>query len=220
MPPITEMLNFQMVPARIALFLHPAIPAQSAMFRVAIVAVALCGFFALESAAKSPRTFNTSATFVVPKCVEFIDSYVSNVITQVGSPSQIFKIDPVSGARTVFASAGNLIYPTGLAVEEDGSAVVVVDALSRKVVSIKIPAGMQTVIPSNAQSIQPTHIAIEKTGDYPVTNGKASSFTHRLFRVDKGTGKAAEIFTNGSFEQARAVSTAMWFLIADISVKL
>ena len=45
--------------------------------------------------------------------------------------------------------------------------------------------------------------------EFTVTNGKANSFTHRLFRVDKGTGKAAEIFTNGSFEQARAVSTAM-----------
>jgi hypothetical protein len=187
------MLNFQTIPVRIPLFLRLARPAQSAMFRVAAVAVALCGFFAPESAAQSPRTFNASATFVVPKCVEFIDIYVSNVITPVGPPSQIFKIDPVSGALTVFASAGNLIYPTGRAVEEDGSAVVVVDALSRKVVSIKIPAGTRTGILSDAQSIQPTHIAIEKTGDYFVTDGKPSSFSRRLFRVDKGTGTATEI---------------------------
>jgi DNA-binding beta-propeller fold protein YncE len=136
------------------------------------------------------------------------DIYVSNVITPVGSPSQVLKIDPVTGAQTVLASAGNLIYPTGLAVESDGSAVVVVDALTKKVVSIKIPGGTQTVISSDPQFIQPTHIAIEKTGDYLVTDGKSSSFTRRLFRVDKGTGKATQVSINGSFEQPRGVSTA------------
>jgi hypothetical protein len=136
------------------------------------------------------------------------DIYVSNVITPVGSPSQILKIDPVSGAQTVFASAGNLIYPTGLAVESDGSAVVVVDALTKKVVSIKIPGGAQTVISSDAQFMQPTHIVIEKTGDYLVTDGKSSAVTRCVFRVDKGTGKATEVCKNGSFEQPRGVSIA------------
>lgn len=136
------------------------------------------------------------------------DIYVSNVKRPVGSPSEVLKVDPATGAQTVFASAGDLIYPTGLAVEEDGSAVVVVDALAKKLISIAIPGGTQTVISSDAQFIQPTHIAIEHTGDYLVTDGKSSSFDRRLFRVDKGTGIATELSLNGSFEQPRGVTFA------------
>ena len=132
------------------------------------------------------------------------DIYVSDV----GTPKKIIKVSPLDGTQTIIASANNLQFPVGLQVESDGNSLIVADALARKIISISLPSGAQRVLSSDPQFNQPTHITIEADGNYLVTDGKSTTGTRRLFRVDKGTGVATELSRNGFFEQPRGVITA------------
>jgi len=132
------------------------------------------------------------------------DIYVSDV----GTPKKIIKVNPVTGAQTVVSSGGLLQFPVGMAVQSDGNNLVVADAYARKLISISLPGGQQTVISSDPQFIQPTHVTIEADGNYLVTDGKSVSTTRRLFRIDKGTGIATQISSDGFFEQPRGVTLA------------
>ncbi len=142
------------------------------------------------------------------------DIYVSNIkyTSNVRSSAQILKVDPTTGAQTLVATLALPSFPTGLAVEADGNSLVVADAIGAKVISINLVAGgsygAQTVYSSGSPLVNPTHIAIEADGNYLVTDGLSNAITRRLFRVDKGTGVATQLYIDGSFDQPRGVTLA------------
>jgi DNA-binding beta-propeller fold protein YncE len=119
-------------------------------------------------------------------------------------------VDPITGVQTVITSGGSLQRPIGLAVESDGSSLVVVDPIAKKLVRVSLPGGVQTDISSDPQFIQPTHVAIEADGNYIVSDGKATSAAgeRRIYRVDRNTGVATLLVSDGFFQQPRGVAIA------------
>lgn len=137
------------------------------------------------------------------------DIYVSDFGNGGGRPTRVIKVDPTTGAQTVI-TAGGLTRPIGLAVESDGLSLVVVDAIAKKLIRVALPAGTQTQVSADAQFIQPTHVAIEADGSYIVTDGKASGTAgeRRLYRVNRTTGVATVLSSDGFFQQPRGVTLA------------
>ncbi len=124
-------------------------------------------------------------------------------------PNRIIKVDKTTGVQTVITTGG-LTRPIGLAVESDGNSLVVVDASAKKLIRVALPAGTQTQVSADAQFIQPTHVTIEADGNYLVTDGKASGTAgeRRLYRVNKNTGVATILVSDGFFQQPRGVTLA------------
>lgn len=124
-------------------------------------------------------------------------------------PNRVIKVDKSTGAQTVITTGG-LTRPIGLAVESDGLSLVVVDAIAKKLIRVALPAGTQTQVSADAQFIQPTHVAIEADGSYIVTDGKASVTPgeRRLYRVNRTTGVATILTSDGFFQQPRGVTLA------------
>lgn len=118
-------------------------------------------------------------------------------------------MDKTTGAQTAITTGG-LTRPMGLAVESDGNSLVVVDVTAKKLVRVALPAGTQTQVSADSQFIQPTHVTIEADGNYLVTDGKASvtSGERRIYRVNKTTGVATILVSDGFFQQPRGVTLA------------
>lgn len=137
------------------------------------------------------------------------DIYVSDYGDGGGRPNRVIKVDKTSGAQTVMTTGG-LLRPIGLAVESDGSSLVVVDSTSKKLVRVTLPGGVQSVVSADSQFIQPTHVAIEADGNYIVTDGKTSAVVgeRRVYRINKNTGVATVLVSDGFFQQPRGVSIA------------
>ncbi len=137
------------------------------------------------------------------------DIYVSDYGDGGGRPNRVIKVDKTSGAQTVMTTGG-LLRPIGLAVESDGSSLVVVDSTSKKLVRVTLPGGVQSDVSTDSQFIQPTHVAIEADGNYIVTDGKTSAVAgeRRVYRVNRNTGAATVLVSDGFFQQPRGVSIA------------
>lgn len=138
------------------------------------------------------------------------DIYVANYANgNANFPTCIVKVDKTTGAQTVITTGG-LTHPVGLAVESDGNSLVVVDAAAKKLIRVALPAGTQTVVSTDSQFIQPTHVAIDSDGSYIVVDGKTSGTAgqRRLYRVNKSTGVATILVSDGFFEQPRGVTLA------------
>ena len=132
------------------------------------------------------------------------DIYVSDV----GTPKKIIKINPANGVKTTLASGGNLQFPVGMAVEADGSSLLVADPVAKKLIRVNLTSGAQSVISSDSIFTTPTQIAIENNGNYLVTDGKDANAQRKLIRIDKVTGKGTLVDSNGFFEQPRGVTIA------------
>lgn len=137
------------------------------------------------------------------------DIYVSDFGNGGGRPTRVIKVDKTTGAQTVITTGGQT-RPVGLAVETDGLSLIVVDAIAKKLIRVSLPAGTQTQVSADAQFIQPTHVAIEADGSYIVTDGKASGTAgeRRLYRVNRTTGVATILTSDGFFQQPRGVTLA------------
>jgi uncharacterized repeat protein (TIGR02059 family) len=157
------------------------------------------------------------------------DIYISNIrpprfTGQSSQNSQIIRVrynpaaDPPRWEQSVLTEGGDpgngkfLNYPLGLAIEPDGSTLVVADFLAAKILHINTLTGGQNVFSSGAPLLHPTHIALEKDGNYLVTDGRNGATNRRLIRVDKGTGIATELVIDSAgdspqvFDQPRGVS--------------
>jgi excinuclease ABC subunit A len=75
---------------------------------------------------------------------------------------------------------------------------------------LALPAGTQTQVSADSQFIQPTHVTIEADGNYLVTDGKTSGTAgeRRIYRVNKTTGVATILVSDGFFQQPRGVTLA------------
>lgn len=137
------------------------------------------------------------------------DIYVSDFGDGGGRPNRVIKVDPTTGVQTVMTSGG-LQRPIGMAVESDGASLVVVDAVAKKLVRVTLPGGVQSDVSADSQFIQPTHVAIEADGNYIVTDGKTSGVAgeRRVYRVNKNTGAATVLVSDGFFQQPRGVAIA------------
>jgi hypothetical protein len=135
--------------------------------------------------------------------------YVSDFGNGGGRPNRIIHVDSNTGVQTVMTSGG-FQRPIGLAAESDGSSLVVVDAVAKKLVRVSLPGGVQTDISNDSQFIQPTHVAIEADGSYIVSDGKSSlnAGERRIFRVNRSTGVATLLVSDGFFQQPRGVAIA------------
>lgn len=157
------------------------------------------------------------------------DIYISNIRPprisgQSSQASQIIRVrynpdaTPPKWEQSILAEGGDLAngktlnYPLGLAIEPDGTTLVVADFLAAKILHIDTATGAQSVFSSGAPLQNPTHVAIEKDGNYLVTDGRNNATNRRLIRVDKGTGIATEIVIDPAgdsaevFDQPRGVS--------------
>jgi hypothetical protein len=138
------------------------------------------------------------------------DIYVANFANGNGNfPTRIIKVHKTTGAQTT-VTTGGLTRPMGLAVESDGNSLVVVDVTAKKLIRVALPAGTQTQVSADSQFIQPTHVTIEADGNYLVTDGKSSGTAgeRRLYRVNKTTGVATILVSDGFFQQPRGVTLA------------
>jgi uncharacterized repeat protein (TIGR02059 family) len=145
------------------------------------------------------------------------DIYVTNIrLPRSTNTPQILKVDRITGEQTVLTSGGSLDYPVGLAVEEDGSSLVVADGLAGKLIRVDLATGAQSVVASGGGLTNPTHIAIELDGNYIVTDGRSSTVSRRIFRVDRGTGAVSQIMVDSTeknangyiFDQPRGITIA------------
>lgn len=161
----------------------------------------------------STNTLSSGNNFYFPQGLALApngDIYVSDFGGAAQThPNRVIKVDKTTGAQTVITTGG-LTRPIGLAVESDGLSLVVVDSTAKKLIRVALPAGTQTQISADAQFIQPTHVAIEADGSYIVTDGKASVTPgeRRLYRVNRTTGVATILTSDGFFQQPRGVTLA------------
>jgi sugar lactone lactonase YvrE len=116
----------------------------------------------------------------------------------------ILRVDPASGAQTVFAQGGDFVLPTGIAIAPTGEVYVAdIDAAGGGGAIFRIdPAtGARTLVSSNASPgtrpfEDPSSIAFDATGKLIVGDPGAQGGSGAVFRVDPATG-AREVLSSG-----------------------
>jgi sugar lactone lactonase YvrE len=116
----------------------------------------------------------------------------------------VLRVDPLTGAQTVFAEGGDFVLPTGVAIAPTGEIYVAdIDAAGGGGAIFRIDprTGARTVVSSNASPgtrpfEDPSSIAFDAAGRLIVGDPGAQGGSGAVFRVDPATG-AREVLSSG-----------------------
>ena len=95
----------------------------------------------------------------------------------------IFRVDPVTGGRTVVSAGGLLVSPVGVAIAEDGGG----PFGPGTVIRVDCVTGAQSVISTGGVLGHITGIAIDRAGNYVIANEQGGAGSD-VVRVDAETG--------------------------------
>lgn len=121
------------------------------------------------------------------------------------SPSQVVEVDIAAGMTTPISEAGFLFLPTAIAVEDDGSILVLdnFNSVSQSVIiRINVATGGQTILADDEALRASTGMALEATGQIVVS----ADGVHALLRVDPVTGMVSNLTSNDAFASPESVA--------------
>lgn len=112
------------------------------------------------------------------------------------SPAQaIFRVDPLTGAKTVLSSGG---HPQGITIGGDGI-VIAADADAKTIFKVDPVTGAQTVISSGGNFVSPYGVLLEACGTIIVVDARAGGDPlGAIIRVDPVTG-AQKVLSSGGY---------------------
>jgi uncharacterized repeat protein (TIGR01451 family) len=133
---------------------------------------------------------------------------------------RVIRVHQATGAQSIVSSEGELLNPSGIAVDDDGRIYVadtigptLPDQLGR-VIEVDPSTGAQTVLASGGHLEHPYGIELLTDGDLIVADSAG-----RLVKIDPSTGAQTLVSEFGSLVQPRAVATIDVFsvVVADAS---
>jgi hypothetical protein len=140
---------------------------------------------------------STSAATLNPGDLLVTDSQASNY------HGLIVDVNPITGAQTLVASGGDIVQPTGLCMDSDGS-IVVADyggsfpGDNGSIYRINPLTGQQTMITSGGSLALPTSINFDHQGNLIVTQQGQNQAAGAILKINPSTG-AQTVVASGQF---------------------
>jgi streptogramin lyase len=142
------------------------------------------------------QTGSVKATFPVgsSRLIGVAVNANSKIIVADRDNARILEIDPASGTISTVSAGNLLMFPTGVAIADNGD-IIVADSDSccgpgnGHIVHIDPITGSQTEISAGGGFVNPTGVELEESGSILVADFNA----RKLFRIDAGTGSQSDV---------------------------